>query len=49
MKLDPSRNGHSHNASPKLSDGEEMETLLAEAVEEQMRQSRYTLAGSLSG
>ena len=46
VKLDPSRNGHSHNTSPKLSDGEEMETLLAEAVEEQMKQSRYTLAGN---
>ena len=41
MKLEGSRNDNSLQTSPKLSDGEEMEVLLADAVKEQMKQSRY--------
>eukprot|EP00794_Sanderia_malayensis_P005491 gene5491-6176_t len=40
VKLEASRNGRSLETSPKLSDEEEMETLLADAVEEQLKQSR---------
>ena len=41
VKLEGSRNDNSLQTSPKLSDGEEMEVLLADAVKEQMKQSRY--------
>jgi len=37
VKLEPTQNSHSLNHSPRLSDGEEMETLLADAVDEQMK------------
>eukprot|EP00795_Rhopilema_esculentum_P011862 gene11862-2407_t len=44
VKLDPSKMNQSVNTSPKLSDGEEMETLLADAVEDQMKHSSFDLS-----
>ncbi|XP_065072002.1 BCL2/adenovirus E1B 19 kDa protein-interacting protein 3-like [Rhopilema esculentum] len=48
VKLDPSKMNQSVNTSPKLSDGEEMETLLADAVEDQMKHSRYQESKGIS-